>query len=129
MRIIVYLNRLFSIIMITLFLVGFLFEIIDCTLYGLFGGIPYGAFQILISIILLFFWTKLIPLCKIGLFAYYVFVPIYFLLFFALEHSLKKILSYGFFDFFLVSIPVLLAIGITIVIELIYKEAKKSHEN
>ena len=121
MRAITFINRFLMIGVTLIFLTG-LTGNDDATIVGLLSGIPLGAFQVIASLILLSYRAQMTEGLKWSLNAYYLFVAFYFLLFNATINDSSS-------EVILFTIPVLLAIGITIVIELMYKETKKSHEN
>ena len=121
MKAIAFINR-FLMIGVTLIFIAGLTGNDDATLVGLLLGIPLGAFQVIASLILISYRAQMTEGLKWSLNAYYFFVVFYFLLFNATINDSSS-------EEILITIPVLLAIGITIVVELMYKEIKKSYEN
>lgn len=118
MTVITFINRFFIIGAIILSING----LASSGVYGAMGfmimwAIPLGAFQVLASLILIAFREQMTEGLKWSLNTYYILVLFYLYL----SNAMGEEISY-------IS-PVLLAIGITVIIELTYKKAKTENNN
>lgn len=124
MKAIVFINR-FLMIVATLFFILGLDDIDDNTfVLVLFSAIPLGAFQIIASLFLISYIKEMTKLLKMSLYSYYVLVVFYSIPFITFLIGKGTVLS----EVILIVIPVILAIGLTVIIELTYKETKEINE-
>lgn len=120
MKAITFINRIIVVITGFFFLVGLLERLEgDLMIIAMLLAIPLGIFQVIASLILISYKEKMAKDLKMSLNAYHLFLLFYIILFSTiLNYSLQPILF---------TIPVLLTLGLTVIIEITYKEIQKDN--
>ena len=120
MRAITFINR-FLMVGVTMICMSYLILGDDAIFLVMLSGIPLGVFQVIASLILIYFREQITGVFKFYLGIYYFLVELYFLIFYVTNFDSSQEI--------LLIMPILLAIGLTVIIELAYKITKKSYEN
>ena len=117
-KVITLLNRLCVVVFVSSLLISIIIK--EILMFGLWFAFFLGIFQVISSYISLLFLSKMDSKSKKNMLAYIIMVPCFFLCWYFIDSS-ELINNNPFFNYFIFTIPILLALFFTYTLEIIYK--------